>query len=140
MNTSRKWNTPEELYEDWLKFCQECDENVDYRTEFSQKLADFVTKKVPSPMTYTIKGFVAWADMTEQNFYKTYGEDSKFESVIARVRLDCENDARKKFENGSINSRLAGLWMSNYGYTTKTESNVTGAVPVVISGGEELKD
>ena len=40
-------------------------------------------------------------------------------------------DARKKFELGVIDSRLAGLWMSKYGYTTKTDASV-GLEPVVI--------
>jgi len=56
------------------------------------------------------------------------------------MREECEVDARIKFEVGALPSQLAGLWMSKYGYSTKTDSSVTGAVPVVISGGEELED
>jgi hypothetical protein len=38
------------------------------------------------------------------------------------MKEECEIDARQKFENNTLNSRLAGLWMSNYGYSTKSES------------------
>ena len=56
------------------------------------------------------------------------------------MREECEIDAREKFELGVIPSQLAGLWMSNYGYSTKMDSTVTGAVPVVIDGSDELED
>ena len=39
------------------------------------------------------------------------------------MREECEVDARMKFETGQIPTQLAGLWMSNYGYTTKTDNN-----------------
>ena len=116
------------MYEDWCDYRKFCDEYTVKRTEFSQKLGVFVTETVPNPITYTIKGFCKYIGMTEANFYKTYDKNSKFESVIARVREECEIDAREKFETGVINSKLAGLWMSNYGYTSKTQSEVSGAV------------
>ena len=65
--------------------------------------------------------------MTEQNFYTTYNKNPKFEYVIARIREECEVNTREKFELGMIPTKLAGLWMSKYGYTTKQEDSVTGA-------------
>ena len=56
----------------------------------------------------------------------------KFESVIACMKEECEVDAREKFELGVIDSRLAGLWMSNYGYTTKTDQKVSSNSVVII--------
>ena len=56
------------------------------------------------------------------------------------MREECEVDARKKFELQIIPSQLAGLWMSNYGYSMKNDSNIIGSIPVVISGDDKLED
>lgn len=106
----------------WEKFKEHCDSKTVVKTEFAQKLGEFVTAVIPSPVTYTIKGFCLFIGMTQQNFHATYKKNKKFESVIARMEEECEIDARQKFENGTIPSKLAGLWMSNFGYSTKTES------------------
>ena len=37
------------------------------------------------------------------------------------------------FEDGSIPSNLAGLWMGGFGYSTKQEQEIKGGVPVVIA-------
>jgi hypothetical protein len=91
-----------------------------------------VTAVIPAPVTYTIKGFCKFIGMSEANFYITYDRNEKFKSVITRMKEECEVDAREKFENGTINSRLAGLWMSNYGYSTKAETNMEMKNKVVI--------
>ena len=128
------------MREAWEEYKKICDENTVVKTEFSQRTAQFVTAEIPSPITYTLKGFINYIGLTEAGFYTTYNKDERFKSVIARMKDECETDARKKFETETIPSQLSGLWMSNYGYTTKTAANVSGAVPVVISGGEELED
>ena len=71
---------------------------------------------IPSPVTYTLKGFCLFIGLTEQGLQATYAKDPKFESVITRMREECEQSARRSFEQGTIPSQLAGLWMSNYGY------------------------
>lgn len=114
--------TPKSMAEAWEKYKVHCDSQTAIRTEFSQKTSEFVTATIPAPITYTVKGFCIHNGMTEQNFYATYNKNERFESVVARMKDECEIDARRKFENNTINSRLAGLWMSNYGYTTKAES------------------
>lgn len=114
--------TPKSMAEAWEKYKVYCDSQTAIRTEFSQKTSEFVTATIPAPITYTVKGFCIHNGITEQNFYATYNKNERFESVIARMKEECEIDARRKFENNTINSRLAGLWMSNYGYTTKAES------------------
>lgn len=119
---AKMFRTANAMWEKWTAYKMFCDSKTVVRTEFSQKSSEFVTAVIPAPITYTIKGFCLWCGMTEQNFYATYNSDKRFESVIARMKEECEIDARQKFENNTINSRLAGLWMSNYGYSTKTES------------------
>ena len=114
---------PDEMWQKWEEFKEYCDHEMVIRTEFSQKASEFVTASIPAPITYTIKGFCKFIGMTEQNFFATYNKNKKFELVISRMKEECEIDARKKFENGTINSRLAGLWMSHYGYTTNNNVN-----------------
>lgn len=129
---SKRINTEKAMYDAWESFKYYCDHKTVTRTEFSQRSSEFVTAEIPSPVTYTIKGFCNYIGMTETNFYLTYNSNEKFKSVIARMKEECEVDAREKFENGTLNSRLAGLWMSNYGYTTKAESNMELKNKVVI--------
>lgn len=129
---SKKINTAKAMMEAWESFKDYCDHKTVIKTEFSQKSSEFVTAEIPAPITYTIKGFCNFVGMTETNFYVTYGRNEKFKSAIAHMKEECEVDAREKFENGTINSRLAGLWMSNYGYTTKTDANIEADVGVTI--------
>jgi hypothetical protein len=124
----------------WEEYKQKCDSHIVVKTEFSQKESRFVTANIPSPITYTIKGFCSFIGLTEAGFYTTYNKDERFKLVIARMKEECENDARAKFETGTIPSQLSGLWMSHYNYTTKTDANVSGSVPVVISGADDLED
>lgn len=125
--------TNKTLAEKWQAYKEHCDSHTVQRTEFSQKEARFITQEIPNPITYTIKGFCNFIGMTEQNFYKTYEHNPKVELVIARMREECELNARARFEDGSIPTQLSGLWMSRYdGYTTKQEQKVTGTQQVVI--------
>lgn len=119
---AKMFKTEKAMWKKWVEYKDYCDNKTVVRTEFSQKTSEFVTAVIPSPVTYTIKGFCLWIGMTETNFYLTYDKDEKFKLVITRMKEECEVDARQKFENNTINSRLAGLWMSHYGYTTKTEN------------------
>lgn len=128
----KKKLTPKTMWERWEEFKAYCDSKTVVRTEFSQKTGEFITAVIPAPITYTIKGYCVFIGMTEANFYATYDKNEKFELVIARMKAECEVDAREKFENNTLNSRLAGLWMSHYGYTTKTEANVDADVGVTI--------
>lgn len=118
----RKIKTPKALEELWLEYKAHCNGKTAVTTAFSQKSGEFVTAIIPKPVTYNIKGFCVFIGLTERDFYAVYDKDEKFQSVIVRMKEECEVDARDKFENGTLDSRLAGLWMSNYGYTTKAES------------------
>ena len=128
----RKFGNAAALEKAWEEFKVYCDNKTVVTTAFSQKTGSFVTQEVPHAITYTIKGFCAFAGLTEAAFYDLYNKEAKLEPVIARMKLDCEVDAREKFENGTLDSRLAGLWMSNYGYTTKTDAQVSNSVDVTI--------
>lgn len=131
MARARKFKTGAALEKAWEEYKNYCDNKTVVTTSFSQKESRFITAVVPHPITYTIKGFCGWVGITEAGFYDLYNKDEKLESVITRMKQDCENDAREKFENGTLDSKLAGLWMSNYGYTTSTkvEADVS---PIVI--------
>lgn len=135
----RKKFTAKSLSEKWEEYKQYCDSQTVVRTEFSQRSAEFVTQKIPSPITYTIKGFALYCGMTEQNFYLTYSKDPKLELVIARMKDECEQDARRKFENGTLPTQLSGLWMSHYGYTTNQNQKVDLTIPV-LDGYEDVPE
>ena len=130
---NKKINTEKIMWEMWEEYKKECDNKTVVKTEFSQKACEFISAVIPAPVTYTIKGFCKFIGMTEANFYATYNKKEKFESVIARMKEECEIDAREKFENNTLNSRLAGLWMSNYGYTTNVSADVETDMELKIS-------
>lgn len=132
MARQRKFGSASALEKAWLEYKEQCDKKTVVTTAFSPKHGCFVTQEIPHPITYTIKGFCAYAGLTEAAFYDLYNKEEKLEPVIARMKQDCEIDAREKFENGTLDSRLAGLWMSNYGYTTKTDASVSNSVDVTI--------
>lgn len=120
------------IWDKFLEYKETCNSKTVTRTEFSQRESRFVTAVIPAPISCTVKGFCNYVGMTEQNFYQTYANRKGIELVIARIKDECEMDVREKFENGTINSRLAGLWMSHYGYTTKSESKEEVKNSVVI--------
>jgi hypothetical protein len=105
--------------------------------DFSSKNSEFVSKELKRSVTYTIEGFCVFAKISRAQFYETYADKQPYADTVTRMKEECEIDARKKFELQVIPSQLAGLWMSNYGYTTKTDSNIIGAVPVVIDNDLE---
>jgi len=140
MGRPRRIKSVKQLSEAWERYKQVCDGKTAAVSDFSAKNSEFVTSELPRPITYTIEGFCVWMGISRSKFYETYAEDKDFGDTVTRIREECEVDARTKFETGQIPTQLAGLWMSKYGYTNKVENNMTGAVPVVITGGEELED
>ena len=121
---SKRFNLGKAMLDKWNEYKSYCDSKTVTRTEFSQRTGEFKTANIPAPVTYTIKGFCTYIGMTEQNFYETYNKNKRFELVISRMKEECEIDAREKFENGTLNSRLAGLWMSRYGYATNINQDI----------------
>lgn len=136
----RKFKSAKALADAWEQYKAWCNDQSVLTHEFSAKNSEFVSKELKRSVTYTIEGFCVWAGLARSNFYETYSEDEKFRDIVTRMKEECEVDARMKFELGAIPTQLAALWMSKHGYTTKTESDISGSVPVVISGGDQLED
>lgn len=140
MGRPRKFKTVKALEEAWEEYKADCNNRTVLTHDFSSKNSEFVSAKLQRSVTYTIEGFCVFAGISRSKFYADYADTEKYGDMVTRMREECEIDAREKFELGVIPSQLAGLWMSHYGYSTKTDSTVAGAVPVVIDGGDELED
>ena len=84
-------------------------------------------------MSYTIEGFWVWVGISRAAFYERYVADARYADITTRMREECEVDARMKFELGVIDTKLAPLWMSKHGYSTKVETNQTddGGVQII---------
>ena len=81
--------------------------------------------------------------MTEENFYLTYqkSNEDKFSSVIARMKQECEIDTKEKLESGQIESRLSGLLLSRYGYSTTVEQKTDFTnIDKLIEGIDRMAD
>jgi len=130
MGRSRKFNSAKALEKEWEEYKAECDNQLVLTHDFSSKNSEFVSKELKRSITYTIEGFCVFAGIARSKFYETYAEDEKYRDIVTRMKEECEVDARKKFELGIIPSQLAGLWMSKYGYTTKTDTNVSGDLAI----------
>ena len=74
--------------------------------ERTQALHDAVISKA--------KGFLSW-----EHYLPDSAQDGTW---TAFVLWESEVDARHKFELGVIAPKLAPLWMSRHGYSTKTEA------------------
>ena len=139
MGRPRKIKSVKALEEAWEEYKAWCDDQNVLAHEFSAKNSEFVSAVLRRSITYTIEGFCVYIGLARSKFYSTYDEDERFGDTVTRMREECEVDARRKFETGQIPTQLAGLWMSNYGYTTKTEAkaNVTGTQVVIVDDLDE---
>ncbi len=140
MGRPRKFKTPRALENAWEEYKNWCDNQSVLTYEFCQKTGKFSGGELKRRTTYTIEGFCVYAKLNRQAFYATYADDEQFCDIVTRMKEECEVDARMKFELGEIDPRLAALWMGKHGYSAKTNTDVTGAVPVVITGGDKLED
>lgn len=140
MGRTRRITSPKKMLDLWEEYKQVCDSKTVVRTEFSQKESRFVTSEIPAPVSYTVLGFCLFLGMGRNSLDVTYRTDPRYADVIARIEDECERDVRDKFENRTLPTSLASLWMGKYGYSTKNEQNVKGAVPVVIGGADGLSD
>ena len=130
MGRRARFQTPDELSEEWEKYKKECDNKMVLTHDFSSKNSEFVSKELKRSVTYTIEGFCVFAGISRQAFYKDYADKKRFIDIVTRMKEECEVDARETFELQIIPSQLAGLWMSKYGYTTKLDTEVNGKVEV----------
>lgn len=133
MGRPRKIKSVKALEEAWEDYKNYCDNQIVLSHEFSAKNSEFVSAELKRSITYTIEGFCVYIGISRQAFYSYYAENEKYVDTVTRMKEECEIDARRKFELQMIPSQLAGLWMSNYGYTTKTDNNIKADVsPIVI--------
>ena len=132
MGRPRRFKTAKALSEAWEEYKAWCDSREVLAHEFSAKNSEFVSEKLTRKVTYTIEGFCVWAGLPRQSFYATYADSERFCDIVTRMREECEVDARMKFELGEIDTRLAPLWMSKHGYSTKPEERADeGGVQIV---------
>lgn len=136
----RRFKSPREMEELWEEYKKMCDNYTVTRTEFSQRNSEFVSETIPKRITYTIEGFCVYAGLARQKYYETYMKDERYRDITTRIHEECEVDVRSKFETGEIPSQLSALWMSKFGYSTKTDTNIGVADPIVITGGDKLED
>lgn len=133
MGRLRKIKSVKALEEAWEEYKNYCNNQIVLSHEFSAKNSEFVSAELKRSITYTIEGFCVYIGISRQAFYSYYAENEKYVDTVTRMKEECEIDARRKFELQMIPSQLAGLWMSNYGYTTKTDNNIKADVsPIVI--------
>lgn len=132
MGRPRKFKSVKALEDAWTEYKAFCDNQVVRTHEFSAKNSEFVTAVLKRSITYTIEGFCVYIGISRQAFYEYYRDNDKYVDTVTRMREECEVDARKKFETGQIPTQLAGLWMSNYGYSTKTDNSTSVKNQVVI--------
>ena len=121
MARPRKIKSPKELEIKWEEFKEYCDNKTAICHEFSSSKGTFVSVELKKPITYTIEGFCVYIGVSRQSFYDYYANNSRFADIVTYMKDECEIDARRKFEQGTIPTQLSGLWMSKYGYTNKQE-------------------
>lgn len=128
MGKPRKISSPRALARAWAEYKATCDEHeiVEWEettvTRGDEVTTERVDKTRKAPISYTILGFCVHLGISRAAWYSTYEQDPNYLDIVASIRAECETDVRSKFENGVINSRLAPLWMSKYGYGAKVET------------------
>ncbi|MDR1060330.1 MAG: DNA-packaging protein [Clostridiales bacterium] len=140
MGRPRRFKKAQDLAEEWERYKARCNDVPVVCHDFSAKNSQFVSAELRKSVTYTIEGFCVFAGIPRATFYEIYASKNEFQDIVARIKEECEVDAREKFELGVIPTQLAALWMGRHGYTAKTESKVEGAVPVVLAGADALED
>lgn len=136
MGRPRKFKTAKALEEAWREYKVWCDNQTVLTHEFSQKAAAFVSAPLKRSITYTIEGFCVHNGIARSCFYEYYADDPRYADIVTRMKEECEIDARMKFELGQIDPKLAALWMSKHGYSTKAEERteqVQGDDPITAS-------
>ena len=138
----RKIGCPEEMQTLWEEYKCDCDNHMVRRSQYDKDTRRVNNILVYAPRTYTIKGFCIFVGITESSFERTYRSDELYSDILELMDMETEIDARGKFEDGSLNAKLAALWMGRHkGYSVKNETKLKGGgIPVVISGEEALKD
>lgn len=120
----KRFKSIEELEYAWEEYKAWCDNQLVLKHDFSSKNSEFVSKELRYSITYTIEGFCVYIGISRASFYTSYATKKRYSDTVTRMKEECEIDARRKFETGMIPTQLAGLWMSNHGYSTKEKTIV----------------
>lgn len=141
--------SPADMLKRWEEFKRQCDthtiptgETVTVATTTDGDTQEMTIKKGGeklAPVTYTWGGFAIFLRMSVQALDRTYRHDPEFSPVIEQIETEIEQDVRRKFENGVINSRLAPLWMSKHGYSTQAQVSTNGEAANIMASLLELR-
>lgn len=139
--------TPDEIEKRWEKYKAKCDNNVKKRQVTTtttdadgKKVKETTVSDVLAPLTYTIDGFCLFLPLSRR-LWADYREDEDYADICERIEDECKDNVRGRFEDGTLNTRLAGIWLGRYPeYRTQQETKISGGVPVVISGEGDLSD
>lgn len=137
---------PEEIAKRWPVYKAQCDSRtktvvvtetvVDGDGEQSKTMQ----REISAPCTYTVDGFCLFLPLSRR-LWSDYRERDEYRDICEAIEDECKQRARELFEDGTLNSRLAGIWMGRYPeYSTRQETTVNGSLPVVISGEGDLSD
>lgn len=126
----KKINSPQKMEKLWDEYKDYCNNQSALAYDFSSKNSEFISVEMKRSITCTIEGFCVYIGLSRSKFYETYSNDNEFRDIVTRMQEECEVDARIKFELNMIPTQLAGLWMSKYGYTTKTDTKISGDLSV----------
>lgn len=135
MSKTKVFKNVRQLQRAWEKYKLDCDAQANPPDDPDSK-----SKQSKHAVTYTIQGFCVFSGISSSTFNNCYANDDRFSDMVLRMKEECESDTRKKLELGVIPASLAALWMSRYGYSTKSTPNFFGSVPVIISGDDTLDD
>lgn len=146
-NDRDKAYSAEEIGEAWELYKHKQDINVKVeRVKHSVIDADGIEhietekREILQPLTYTEESFLRFLPLSLST-WERYKKDEDYADVMADIANDIKANVRERFEDKSIDTRLAALWMSRYPeYRTRQETEIKGGVPVVISGEDKLED
>ena len=140
---SDKKYSPDELAERWELYKAKCDsrtKTVKVSVVDGEGKEQTERRTISAPTTYTIDGFCLFLPLSRRLWYG-YKDDEDYTDICEQIETECKQHARELFEDGTVNSRLAGIWMGRYPeYRTNQETTVNGGVPVIISGEDKLDD
>ena len=139
-NHGRVWVDAEDMAERFEEYLNSdmCLGHTKYKSVIDPETMTCSKVEVPAPRSPTIKGFCLYCGTSSSTWYQHYANNPEFAEIVRRITEFCEIEVRGMFEDGEISPSLAGLWMGGYGYSTKSEQDIKGGVPVVISGEDRL--
>lgn len=146
-NDRDKAYSADEIREAWELYKHKQDSNVKMERvkhtvvdEDGIEHTEVEKREILQPLTYTEESFLRFLPLSLST-WERYKKDEDYADVMADIASEIKANVRERFEDKSIDTRLAALWMSRYPeYRTRQETEIKGGVPVVISGEDKLED